>query len=221
LAWVDAAEGDGLQGAAYVNGVGPGARDALVSIDRAIGTITCGDRVVEGVRWSTDGQLLLLCRRPGDVARPLELWLRGSATSSSPLVPLLTGLGDDLMRGFGVYGAHPSLFDLVAWSKAVPDARQIVRPAGFILPAGCAYVNAGEASSDRATWAVDCGIAGRHDARGTLGAALRAQGWSSCGPVTATETWLKDRSALTVSEASGEPLSYIGLSQRPSGALTC
>ncbi|HEV2016674.1 MAG TPA: hypothetical protein VGQ98_00070 [Gemmatimonadaceae bacterium] len=70
----------------------------------------------------------LLCRRPGDVARPLELWLRRFGTNGPGLLPLVTGLGSDTLRGFGVYGAHPSLFSLVAWSKAVPDARLVLLP---------------------------------------------------------------------------------------------
>ncbi len=130
LAWVDAPAGNGLKDAAYVNGLGPGARRGAVLAGGgvALAAIDCGDRVVEGVRWSADNQLLLLCRRPGDVARPLELWLRRFATNGPVLVPLVTGLGDDTLRGFGVYGAHPSLFGLVAWSKAVPDARLVLLP---------------------------------------------------------------------------------------------
>ncbi|MDP9319507.1 MAG: hypothetical protein M3P16_00245 [Chloroflexota bacterium] len=221
LAWIDAPQGDGLTNGAYVNGVGPGARRASVSTDRVIGSIDCGDRVVEGVRWSADDQLLLLCRRPGDVARPLELWLRRFATAGSPLFPLVTGLGDDTLRGFGVYGAHPSLFSLVAWSKAVPEARPALRPTGFLLPSSCAYLNAGTPSGERTLWGVDCGVAGRHDARGLLGAALTAQGWVSCGPALANGTWLKDQWALTVGEPSGEPLSYIGLTESPRRIVSC
>jgi len=221
LAWIDAPEGDAYTDRAYINGVGPGSRRGSVSPGSGIGWIDCGDRVVEGVRWSADDQLLLLCRRVGDVSRPLELWLRRFGRTGPELVPLVTGLGDDVLRGFGVYGAHPSLFGLVAWSQAVPDPRRQLSPAGFVLPSACAYVSPGTPSGMRTLWQVDCGVAGRHDARGLLGPALVAQGWTTCGPATATQTWLKDEWALTVSEASGEPISYIGVSQSPRRIVTC
>ena len=221
LAWIDAVEGDGLKDGAYVNGVGPGARRASVSPGSGIGWIDCGDRAVEGVRLSADGALLLLCRRVGDASRPLELWLRRFGTSGPELAPLVAGLGDDVLRGFGVYGNHPSLFGLVAWSKAVPDPRPTLRPIGFALPGACAYVSPGTPSGRRTLWQIDCGVAGRRDARGLLGPALGSQGWTSCGPATATQTWRKGDWALSVSEASGEPISYISLSQSPRQIVTC
>ena len=74
--------------------------------------------VAEGMRWSADGEaLLLLCRNPGRDPYPLEVWLYqlGSGTSA----PLITGLvSDPQARGFGFYGAQPSLFSIVAWSRA-------------------------------------------------------------------------------------------------------
>ncbi len=74
-----------------------------------------GGRVAEGVRWSSDGDaLLLLCRKPGRDPFPLELWLYrlGDGTSA----PLVTGLvgAPPQAAGFGFHGAQPSLFSMVA-----------------------------------------------------------------------------------------------------------
>lgn len=79
-----------------------------------------GGRVVEGVRWSATGnELLLLCRKPGQDARPLELWLhRFSDGTTVPLVTNLVGPGP--ATGFGYYGAQPHITALAAWSLGAP-----------------------------------------------------------------------------------------------------
>jgi len=96
LAWVSgpSAPGSG-NGGGYVDGLGAGQRVAII----------------EGTA------LLLLCRKPGTGARPLELWLYRLADGSA--APLVRGLvGDSVAGGFGFYGAQPSLFSIVAWSRA-------------------------------------------------------------------------------------------------------
>ena len=219
LAWVEAEEGNGLRDSAYMNGTGPGAREAVVSPGYGGGPFGCGDRVVEGARWSADArQLLLLCRRPGDESHALEIWLRRLGSPTPGPVPLVTGLGD---LGFGYYGTQPSLFSLVAWSNAVATPPTTLRPTGFVLPAACAYVTPGIASGARTLWQIDCGVQGLRDARGTLAPAFAAQGWRTCGPALATATWIKGEVALTVSEPSAEPVSYIGLTESPARIVTC
>jgi hypothetical protein len=121
LAWVSgpSAPGSG-NGDGYVDGFGAGQRVAVIDNDTSENEVRCGEgRVVEGVRWSTDGTaLLLLCRKPGGDARPLELWLyRFRDGSSTPLVRGLVGV-PSAAGGFGFYGAQPSLFSIVAWSRA-------------------------------------------------------------------------------------------------------
>ena len=120
LAWVSgpAAAGSG-NGDGYIDGLGAGRRVGLIDPGRALIEVRCGeDRVVEGLRWSSDGRaLLLLCRKPGRDARPLELWLHRIADGTS--VPLVRGLASDSQAaGFGFYGMQPSLFAIVAWSHA-------------------------------------------------------------------------------------------------------
>ena len=120
LAWVSgpSALGSG-NGDGYVDGLGAGQRVAVIDDGTSASEVRCGEgRVVEGVRWSNDGAaLLLLCRKPGADARPLELWLYRLADGSS--APLVRGLvSDSAAGGFGFYGAQPSLFSIVAWSRA-------------------------------------------------------------------------------------------------------
>ena len=120
LAWVSgpSAPGSG-NGGGYVDGLGAGQRVAIIDDGTSASEVHCGEgRVVEGVRWSNEGTaLLLLCRKPGTGARPLELWLYRLADGSA--APLVRGLvGDSVAGGFGFYGAQPSLFSIVAWSRA-------------------------------------------------------------------------------------------------------
>lgn len=120
LAWVSgpSAPGSG-NGDAYVDGFGAGQRVGVIADGSSRSEIRCGEgRVVEGLRWSDDGTaLLLLCRKPGRDPRPLELWLYRLRDGSS--APLVRGLvADPLAGGFGFYGAQPSLFSIVAWSRA-------------------------------------------------------------------------------------------------------
>jgi len=135
LAWVEAASGDGLKDAQYMNGTGFGDRRAVIASADAKREIRCGsvqesqgvprggsqDRVVEGVRPSLDGNaLLLLCRIPGRDPLPLEIWLYRLNGRSPAAVPLITKMpSDSLAGGFGYYGAQPSLFSILAWSRAV------------------------------------------------------------------------------------------------------
>jgi hypothetical protein len=121
LAWIsgpalpDSGNGDG-----YIDGAGAGQRMAVIDDGRKISEVQCGaGRVAEGVQWSSDGDdLLLLCRKPGRDAFPLELWLyRLRDGTSAPLVTGLVG-GPLEAAGFGFYGAQPSLFSIVAWSRA-------------------------------------------------------------------------------------------------------
>ncbi len=111
-----------LGGIEYMNGVGPGERVAVVEGGAQPVVVRCGEgRVVEGVRASADaGALLLLCRRVGHDSQPLELWLHRIAEgTSAPLVGGLVG-GVPEAGGFGYCGTQPSLFRIVAWSRAVP-----------------------------------------------------------------------------------------------------
>jgi hypothetical protein len=122
LAWVSGPSvPSSYSGDGYVDGLGAGQRTAVIDGGgrSAQSEVRCGEgRVVEGVRWSNDGTaLLLLCRKPGRDARPLELWLYRLADGSS--APLIRGLVSDPMAGgFGFYGAQPSLFSIVAWSRS-------------------------------------------------------------------------------------------------------
>jgi hypothetical protein len=120
LAWVSGPSATGsLSGDGYVEGLGPGQRVAMIDDGMSASEVRCSEgRVVEGVRWSSDGSaLLLLCRKPGRDPLPLELWLYRLVDGSS--APLVRGLvSDPIAGGFGFYGAQPSLFSIVAWSRA-------------------------------------------------------------------------------------------------------
>jgi len=122
LAWVSGPRLPGSgNGDGYIDGVGAGKRVGVIEDGTTSFEVSCPDgRVVEGVRWSGDGDsLLLLCRKVGTDPRPLELWLHrvGDGTADR----LVTGLpGDSVAAGFGFYGLQPSLFSIVTWSRAVP-----------------------------------------------------------------------------------------------------
>jgi hypothetical protein len=121
LAWISgpALPGSG-NGDGYIDGAGAGQRIVVIGDGANTSEVRCGaGRVAEGVRWSNDGDaLLVLCRKPGRDPFPLELWLhRMSDGTSAPLVTGLVG-GPPEAAGFGVYGAQPSLFSIVAWSHA-------------------------------------------------------------------------------------------------------
>ncbi|MGH2492353.1 MAG: TolB family protein [Candidatus Limnocylindria bacterium] len=119
IAWVSGPAVDDYNGAGYIDGAGAGQRVGAILGEGRDEQITCAaGRVVEGISWSVDGErLLVLCRKPGNDPRPLELWLYRFKDGTS--VPLVTGVGsDDLARGFGFYGAQPSLSTVAAWSLA-------------------------------------------------------------------------------------------------------
>lgn len=120
LAWISGpALPDRLDGGGYIDGIGAGQRVAVIESGANASEVQCGTgRVAEGVRWSSDGDaLLMLCRKPGRDPFPLEVWLYRLTDRTS--APLVTGLvGDTLAAGFGFYGAQPSLFSIVAWSRA-------------------------------------------------------------------------------------------------------
>jgi hypothetical protein len=121
LAWISGpALPDRLDGGGYIDGTGPGQRVAVIDDSVKTSEVRCGSgRVAEGVRWSSDGDaLLLLCRKPGRDPFPLELWLyRLGDGTSAPLVTGVVGAPPEA-GGFGFYGAQPSLFRMVAWSRA-------------------------------------------------------------------------------------------------------
>lgn len=82
-------------------------------------------------------------------------------------------------------------------------------PPDFRLPPGCSYVGGGIQDGSVTRWRVDCGRARNRDGRGTLGAALDAQGWPSRGIGLATATWVRGPQTLIVTESSGSPGDFI------------
>ena len=119
IAWVSGPAVDDFNGAGYIDGAGAGQRVGVVRANGRDDQITCASgRVVEGISWSADGErLLLLCRKPGNDPRPLELWLYRLKDGTS--APLVTGIGTgDPAGGFGFYGAQPNLSNVSAWSLA-------------------------------------------------------------------------------------------------------
>lgn len=104
----------------YMAGTGIGARYGMIlAPDGKQTEVRCPNGPLEGLRPSADGSsYLVLCRDPGNDPLPLSIWW-WRVGSGAPL-PLISGfVSDTLARGFGFYGSQPSLFRLVAWSKAV------------------------------------------------------------------------------------------------------
>lgn len=121
LAWISGPELRGsANGDGYLDGVGAGERVGIIDDGGKATQVQCGaGRATEGVRWSNDGDaLLLLCRKPGRDPYPLEIWLfRLRDGTSAALVTGLVG-SPPQAAGFGFYGAQPSLFSIAAWSRA-------------------------------------------------------------------------------------------------------
>ena len=92
-------------------------------------------------------------------------------------------------------------------SVVAPTARAVVQssatPLGFVLPPTCSYIGAPSVGPDLSQWKFDCGTTANRDARGALGPSFARQGWTSCGAVTATATWINGPVRLVVSEGSG------------------
>ena len=93
-------------------------------------------------------------------------------------------------------------------------------PEDVVLPAACHIVSA-TVTLTGTDWRVDCGTEGNRNARATIGTALLASGWVSCGPAAATESWTKNGVLTVVSEASGVPGDDIKMTQRPAAPGVC
>ncbi|HLZ47602.1 MAG TPA: hypothetical protein VKR80_03010 [Candidatus Limnocylindria bacterium] len=120
--------------------------------------------------------------------------------------PIFAGLGAPRTESYIAEGTYPA-------TNAKPS------PIGFVVPQACAYVRPPEVGADQTNWWVDCGPELDRDARSTLGAALTQQGWTGCGPATATETFFKGTMRTVVVESSLAPGDYPRFSQiaGPSG----
>lgn len=94
-------------------------------------------------------------------------------------------------------------------------------PSLFTLPQGRAIVGPPASTADQADWKVDCGVAANRNARGSLGSAFTAQGWTACGSGLATAAWANSRFLLVVSESSGAAGEYPKLTQRLRTTSTC
>lgn len=108
--------------------------------------------------------------------------------------PLFDGFFPPNTAGFVAQGTTPA-------TMAIPG------PAHFVLPQTCAFAAPPAIEFNKTVWFVDCGTA-NNEARGTLGAALAAQGWTSCGPGLATASWTNEGVRLTVIESSLAPGDY-------------
>jgi len=135
------------------------------------------------------------------------------------------GTGGTRGRWFVVWfhetGYLPPRSPSPAPSTASPIGPSPIGPApiGFVLPQICAFVGDPVVEPERTVWRYDCGPELNRNARDALRDALTTQGWTTCGPALASETWRKAGLALTISESSLAPGDYPRLSQRR--APTC
>ena len=104
-------------------------------------------------------------------------------------LPIFAGLIGPQMPGYVVNGTAPA-------TSARPT------PTDFVLPQACAYVAPPVVGTDSTVWAVDCGAQANHDARGTLGAALTQQGWTTCAIGLGAMQVKKNGVMLGVAESS-------------------
>jgi hypothetical protein len=137
----------------------------------------------------------------------------GGSVSGYVCIGVLAGVPYPLFDGFFTSGT-PGFVD----SGVLPATTALPAPAGFVLPQSCAYVVPPIVGIAQTDWKVDCGAA-NNDARGTLGPALAAQGWTSCGAGLAAERWRKNDLTLLVSESSLAAGDYPRFSQ-PAGVVS-
>ena len=105
----------------------------------------------------------------------------------------------------------------------LPASKASQMPDGFVLPQSCLYIAPPIVGADQREWSVECGATANRDARGTLAPALTQQGWTSCGAATATASWAKGTTRLSVVESSGSPGDYPRIVQpvRPAASSSC
>ena len=105
----------------YMAGTGIGDRRVLVSDLASDPTeIRCPEGVAEGVRWSHDGDaLLLLCRRPNARLNAFDLWFQPLTATAGRAAPLVRGL---TLGGVDPLGNTPSLVN-TGWSRGLNIGR--------------------------------------------------------------------------------------------------
>jgi hypothetical protein len=115
--------------------------------------------------------------------------------------PIFAGLIGAQMAGYVAEGTFPA-------TAARPA------PIGFTLPQACAFVQPPIVGAEQIDWSIDCGAANNSNARGTLGLALTAQGWTQCASGLSTAQWRKDGVMISVVESSLAPGEYMRIDQR-------
>ena len=138
----------------------------------------------------------------------------GGSASGYVCIGVLAGVPYPLFDGFFTSGT-PGFVD----SGVLPATAALPAPTGFVLPQSCAYVVPPIVGIAQTDWKVDCGAANNNNARGTLGPALAAQGWTSCGAGLAAERWRKNDLMLLVAESSLAAGDYPRFSQ-PAGVVS-
>jgi hypothetical protein len=200
--------------------VGPGAPGYVtqsVAATDSCGSVTgyAADGAQMLITLTADGRATayrLEYRFAGDAA-PTDIGSRLAA--KSPQLLLITG------RQAQPDGGSPNAINLRdSYVARVPSCTPLgsvtPQPTGFRLPLGCAAIDQPAVGADQTRWKFDCGWAS-HDARGTLAPALVAQGWTSCGAVTATAAWAKGPTRLEVGEGAGGFAGYPQLVQPRAG----
>jgi hypothetical protein len=162
------------------------------------GTTTGFDSALNGIVLSAQG------REPLKITIPTgRIGVAGYVC-----VGVLAGVPYPLLDGFAVQGT-PGFVE----PGVVPATAAVPAPTGFMLPAACAFVAPPVVNADQTEWKIDCGAGNNNNARGTFGAALAQQGWTSCGVGLAAAQWRKNDVMLSVLESSLAPGDYPRLTQ--------
>ncbi len=166
---------------------------------------------------TTNGSFVL--NSPGRT--PLKITLTPARTNPEATfgnyvcVALDAGLPYPIFAGLGAPNTAPYIPE-----GTYPATNAMPAPTGFVLPQSCAYV-APPQVGERNDWKVDCGAEANRNARGTLGAALQQQGWSSCSPAAGTMRFMKGTLEIVVVESSLAPGDYPRFTQGVRSATGC
>lgn len=186
----------------------------LATSTASVWALACGT-VSDLVSTTTTANGSLVLNSPGRAPLTITLtpprWNPEARVAGYICALLDAGVPRPIFAGLSV----PGTAEAYAEPGTYPATRAKPSPTGFVLPQTCAFIRPPEVGPDQTSWSVDCGAQLNNNARGTIGAALMQQGWTACGPATATETYYTGAMRIVVVESSLAPGDYPRFAERP------
>jgi len=186
----------------------------LATSTSTVWALACGT-VSDLVRTTATANGSLVLNAPGRAPLPITLtparWNPEASVAGYVCATVDAGIPRSIFAGLSV----PGNAEVYVEAGMYPATRAKPSPTGFVVPQTCAFIRPPELGADQTSWWVDCGAQLNNNARGTIGAALMQQGWTACGPATATETYYAGAMRIVVVESSLAPGDYPRFTERP------